>query len=411
MMEYKRAIESYLKSHEIALVWHDDILHEYDGFEMLNHPHEVADIMSRVLQNRNDKGKRLLAHIASSDGKCESGKAAFKWRYTTPLQGLLLLDTDQHIDFATTLYRDTIADLLDGHGSVSVLDFQPRIVPLGYTPEYMIVRAARTSLGAGLKQSLEDTRLLQFLFTNKHTSPLEMCSVTLRLQIPLVLMTQFLRHRSGKHCKLNVFSQRYAEVTEDMPTYNPLQYVDGIRTNGGMLANKQSSMTATEEDTLAIRELMKEANEHQRATQAIYHKMVEAKLAPEIARFWLSNGQYTTSIMQFDLNNLLHLLRLRDDVHAQKETQVFAHAIYELCKPLFPTIFAAFDNERHGFSLSSSEIETFAQNEELVLRHCAKSEEELLYLRKFAKDQHATFNSPSRTERDAYQAKNKRLRW
>ncbi len=68
-----------------------------------------------------------------------------------------MLDEAPSFDFATALVRDTVDGLLDGNGSVALLDFQPCIVPNGYTLEYMIVRAARTSLGTGLKNHKLDT--------------------------------------------------------------------------------------------------------------------------------------------------------------------------------------------------------------------------------------------------------------
>lgn len=43
-----------------------------------------------------------------------------------------------------------------------------------------------------------------------------------------------------------------------------------------------------------VANLMKIANEHKTSIHELYHKMIAAKVAPEIARFWLPNGQYTT---------------------------------------------------------------------------------------------------------------------
>jgi len=307
------------------------------------------------------------------------------YSFVPNLQALLVLDDEKNIDFASTLERDMISGLLDGQGSVALLDFQPRIVPKDRTPEYMAVRGARTSLGAGLKSVKVDNGLLNYLFANKHTSPLELCSVTFRIKMPLVLMTQFLRHRAAKHCKVNIFSQRYAEVDDDeLGVYEPLNYVDGIRGNGDLL-NKQSSTTQFDANKDTIVDLIKSATEHQTAIYDLYHKMIKAGLAKEIARLFLPGAQYTTALMSFDLNNLLHLLRLRDDEHTQHETRVFAHAMYELSKPLFPTIFEAFDNERFGCTLTKTEMEALAQNS-------------------------PTLDTNSKTEQEAFQTKKKRLR-
>lgn len=77
-----------------------------------------------------------------------------------------------------------IGNLLDGRGSVQLVDVSPRMCPKGYGPEYLMVRAARTSFGLGLKDPVTDAKLLRYLLVNYHTSPIEMGSVTFRLVLP-----------------------------------------------------------------------------------------------------------------------------------------------------------------------------------------------------------------------------------
>lgn len=252
-----------------------------------------------------------------------------------------------------------IDGLLDGKGSVELVDVHPRIVPKGYTSEYLAVRAARTSYGLGLKDPVTDSKLLRYLFVHKHTSPLEMCGVTLRLVIPKANCIHFLRHRTGK---FNEFSQRYAEVPEESNYYNPLKYENGIRLQSK--TNKQGSdvkSTNLLEDakTQEIQKLMLEANKHIDSLRNIYHQMIQAGLAKEIARYWLPMSEYTTIYVQFDLNNLLKMVHLRaDDEHAQWETVVYAQAISKLVKPLFPAIFDAFEDCSQGMYLTRSEIDS-----------------------------------------------------
>ncbi len=324
---------------------------------------------------------RLETHIDNPSGKCDQ-LVNYCFHAEEPrLKSILEINND-NFDFATMLPKDTIDRLLDGAGSVSLLDFHPRVVPKGYTPEYFCVRAARISLGSGLKDIKTDTGLLRYLFTNKHTSPLEMCNVTLALKVPIAIAVHFLRHRTGK---FNQFSQRYAEIPPTLETYNPLNYKYGIRVQGGL--NKQAGQQPDGENLEKISELMKIANDHQRAIESLYHQMIqETKVASEVARFWLPSSQYTMLIMQFDLNNLIKLLRLRiDKAHAQRETADYTEAIYELCKPLFPTIFAAFDEERFGLGLTKKEVDAFAT-------------------------QQPNLDSTSKTEKEEFSRKVKRLR-
>lgn len=80
-------------------------------------------------------------------------------------------------------------------------------------------------------------------------------------------------------------------------------------------------------------------------------------LTRELSRSVLSVGNYTEAYFKMDLRNLLHLLKLRMDSHAQYEIRVFANAMYELIKPLFPiSCKAAEDYLFSAYNLSRMEI-------------------------------------------------------
>lgn len=247
--------------------------------------------------------------------------------------------------------KTEINGLLDGKGSVHLVDVGPRICPDGYTPEFRIVQAARVSLGAGIKTPELDKSLLRYLLINKHTSPLEMVNVTLRLKVPRAIAVHFLRHRTGK---FNEFSQRYAEVPED-DFYSPEDFSEGIRKQSKM--NAQGSILEKPEKEDEIRVLLMRAKILQEEINVIYNQTRKLGLANEVARFMLPNSQYSTLYMQFDLNNLLKLLTLRaDEDHAQYETVVYSKAIIELVEPLFPTIFEVWRETQEGIFLSKKEL-------------------------------------------------------
>ncbi len=257
--------------------------------------------------------------------------------------------------------KTLIVGLLDGKGSVELVDVNPRLCPVGYGPEYMITRAARTSFGLGLKDPITDAKLVRYLIVNYHTSPLEMCSATFRLVVPKDIAVHFLRHRTGK---FNQFSMRYAEVEEENSFYNPTLYENGIRT--GTKLNKQSSINIeNEEQRYKINEKMLEANELTRKLHNLYTDMIELGLAKEIARFYLPCGEYTTLFCQFDLNNLLKMLTLRVDDHSQHETTVYAKAMLELITPLFPICVEVFNERMKGFALMKSEIDVIKGEKEI----------------------------------------------
>jgi thymidylate synthase (FAD) len=280
---------------------------------------------------------------------------------------MLRLD-EKHDDFAKQIACDRVERLLDGKGHVTLVDFEPRIVPQGYTPEYMIVRAARTSYDCGLKDPDADAKLLDFLAENEHTSPTEMCGVTLCLYLPLPMCVHFMRHRTGK---FNSFSQRYSETRQES-RYSPLAWNRGIRFQSS--ANKQSSQLANSEEVrrTAVVPLFEQAEALLDRLDGVYHQMVEQGVAKEIARFYLPQAQYTTLFMKFDLNNLLKLLRLRNHERAQEETAVYAAAIEQLCEPLFPRLFAAYRNAKQGLTLTKPELDSWVWDEPLVTRSVSK---------------------------------------
>lgn len=240
------------------------------------------------------------------------------------------------------------------HGSVTIINVNPSDPPPGWTHEFAAVKAARVSFDLGLKDPISDAALLRYLVLNQHTSPLEMCSVTFEIKAPKFVIIQMLRHRTGK---FNEFSQRYAEVKESIPFYDPLAVTDGIRTPDPV--NRQSSVIPSPEVAEEIRHKMFKVSAHLAEIRRLYHEMIEVGCAKEVARYCLPMATYSTLHVQFDLSNLLKFLHLRCDVHTQWETRVFAMAMRDLARPLFPTVFQAFEDLHSGVTLSGPELIAF----------------------------------------------------
>jgi thymidylate synthase (FAD) len=248
--------------------------------------------------------------------------------------------------------KTLIEGLLDGKGFVKVVDVGPRMVPEGYTSEYIVISGARCSFGLGLKTPKEDQALLSYLFKHQHTSPFELANITFMIRCPKFVNVHILRHRTGK---FNEFSQRYAEVPEEDNYYNPLEFDNGIRK--GTKLNKQSSETITDESIKSeISESMKEANMYLDKLHELYHKMIKQGLAKEIARSYLPMSEYTTMYVQFDLNNLTKFLTLRNSSYTQEETKIYANAMETLARQFFPITLDILQDRRNGFGLLESEI-------------------------------------------------------
>lgn len=237
-----------------------------------------------------------------------------------------------------------INGLLDSQGFVKVIKVSPETHPEGFTPEYLVAKAARASYGSDTKTPTADKRLVEFLLRNHHTSPLEMCSITFCLKLPIAICRQLLRHRTGK---FNEFSQRYSEVTEEVDRFRLDKTAMSLR--GRSSTNKQASeFNLKGEQIKDIVSRIQKAEELQDEVFKSYRSLLDAGLTKEVARFYLPVSTYTTIYVQFDLNNLIKFLRLRCAPDAQYEIQVYANAMKKLAKQFFPTCLNLEDDYKDG---------------------------------------------------------------
>lgn len=235
---------------------------------------------------------------------------------------------DEMID-ALSLSQKEISVL--EYGLVKLVDCMPRLVKRSHLLEEAIVRSARTSFGSGLKTPREDKRLVKYLVANNHTSPLESVKFSFTIRCPKFVAIQLIRHRTAN---INEFSQRYAEIEDDL-YHHPSKAPNGIRLQD--TKNKQGSTLGEIEENIARKMLETEALVDKVLSN--YHDLISLGVAKEVARFCLPIATYTDLCYTMDLNNLVKFLRLRLDHHAQYETRVVAQAMYDLVKPLCPTVF------------------------------------------------------------------------
>jgi thymidylate synthase ThyX len=77
----------------------------------------------------------------------------------------------------------------------------------------------------------------------------------------------------------------------------------------------------------------------------LYETLLEQKVAPEIARSVLPQGMYTSFIETASLAAYARLWKLRTDPGAQREIQVYAHALESLLMPYFPVSWKALTSD------------------------------------------------------------------
>ena len=214
--------------------------------------------------------------------------------------------------------------VLDGQGWVGLIDH------LG--TETTIVNAARVSFGKIKKEmDASDVKLLTYLIDNRHTSPLEHIVFTFSVHCPLFVRGQWHRHRTWSY---NEISRRYTEI--DMEFYTPRELRRQAENN------RQASVA---DPNFKAPELIAAIDAHNKASLALYEKLLASGVCREQARGVLPQNMMVTFWGTVDLSNLLHFLELRDSDHAQWEIREYAIAIKKLIKPYIPHVAAYFEKK------------------------------------------------------------------
>lgn len=227
--------------------------------------------------------------------------------------------------------------ICSGNIEVNLVNVSPESWPEGSCAEHIIAAAARTSLNNFEKvpSATADKRLIKRLYKDRHTSPLEMASVTFQIRAPKFVTIQLLRHRTFH---FNEESQRYHQVKEGY--FHPSDNVEKfIR-----VPDKQNKQSSTQ-DKLKSQELQtkfKTIEDKLDEIFKLYDEAIDLGAARECARFCLPMATWSTIVVSCDLHNLTHFLKLRLASDAQYEIQLVARAMYHLAKQAFPIVLEAF---------------------------------------------------------------------
>lgn len=198
-----------------------------------------------------------------------------------------------------------------------------------------IVRAARISYDAAWRtgeNENSDTKLINYLWKNKHTTPFEAVTFTFEIKAPIFVFRQWHRHRTWS---FNELSARYKELPEEF--YVP--EVDKIGTQS--IDNKQTrnlNIVAPREEEIRDYQVI--------CAQSFdkYKTLIAMGWPRELARMCLPLSAYSHMFATVDLLNLLKFLTLRCHSHAQYEIRIYAEAMLKLIKPIVPTATLAWEN-------------------------------------------------------------------
>lgn len=201
--------------------------------------------------------------------------------------------------------------------------------------EQTIVEIARVSSSRKDKSEAPEG-LINYLISNHHWSPFEHGYITMEIETSKAIGIQLLRHRSFT---FQEFSQRYQDVgkVSDEGMFEDIE----IRRQASN--NRQSSEEVFDPEVRSHTEnvythgfsgdwdVMVKASElvqaHLNRSEFIYQNLLEAGVAREQARMILPMATKTRIYMTGSVRSWIHFIGLRDDGHAQKETQEIARAI------------------------------------------------------------------------------------
>lgn len=264
-------------------------------------------------------------------------------------------------------YRNVALPVLD-HGHVMLVDYMgsdtriEEVARLSYNTgglapplgsEKARSEKARSENGGGGGRSVNDTRgLLRYLVRHSHSSPMEQVCVTLDMKLPIFVARQLVRHRTQK---LNEVSARYSVLPEEF--YLPPLSQVCVQSE----VNKQGRGHALDlEAGVVARESIKQHSEN---GFRLYHDLLEKGVARETARMVLSVNTYTHWCTTWDAHNLLHMLKLRLDPHAQWEVREYARVVSEIVQAWLPLTWEAFtDYTLRSVKLSRGEWEVLVQS-------------------------------------------------
>lgn len=246
-----------------------------------------------------------------------------------------------------SLNKNILSQTVLKNGFVKLIDCMPSNIPKGASKlkcDFAIVQAARVSYGQGLKDFDTDSKLINYLFKHKHTSPFEMVKFKFHIKAPIFIARQWFRHRMGNY---NEISGRYSQLSDEL--YIP------ERVSSQSKINKQLSSNDNLLENERVNNLFKNYMNESHQQFKNYNDLMDAGVSREIARIGLPLNTFTEFYFCIDLHNLLNFIKLRNSENAQYEIKEYASAIQDIVTELCPITMKAF-NEYKTVTLSKQQI-------------------------------------------------------
>lgn len=221
----------------------------------------------------------------------------------------------------------------DGISQLQLVDFMGG--------ELAIVNDARASFN---KQSTEltdkDKKLIKYLITHKHYSPLRSTVFKFKAKVPLYISRQWWKHTvassyTEQQQSWSEQSLRYIDLSDKAEFYIPREF----RKQSSNNKQATDGLLNPENNQLALDIYTKLCGESYMA----YEELIKLGVGREQARGVLVPSVYTTFVWTVSLQALLNFLELRLGEGAQSEIVAYAQAIKDIITPLVPTVLEAYN--------------------------------------------------------------------
>ena len=194
-----------------------------------------------------------------------------------------------------------------------------------WTPNDLIAYAARVSNPSNQNNNETSQKLIKYLISNKHWSPLEMVTACIEIETTRDIARQILRHRSFS---FQEFSQRYADPTKDLSfVFKEARLQDNKNRQNSIETNNESLKSEWINKQQKLIDLSLET----------YKWAIDNGIAKEQARAVLPEGNTVSRMyMNGTLRSWVHYIELRSSNGTQKEHMEIAKSIAKIISDIFP---------------------------------------------------------------------------
>lgn len=195
----------------------------------------------------------------------------------------------------------------------------------------LIAHMARVSNPSNQDNTATADKLIKYLVTNKHWSPLDMVDMCVEIETTRDIARQILRHRSFF---FQEFSQRYADPTKELSFELAEMRMQDFKNRQNSLEPEPTLGNAMTYDEwqAAQRDLLTE-------TIKLYNWALGNGIAKEVARKVLPEGLTNSRMyMKGSVRSWIHYIQVRTDVSTQKEHRKIAEACKEILVTQYPSL-------------------------------------------------------------------------